>query len=234
MYCKECGKEIAENSRFCCFCGTLQKMPPNNISNSQVVNPHKIQNIQGFFGFQISKQIIGFYLLWFLIQLILLLVNWNASSSANKYFWFFSKGSDLNDYDLSEFILYTVVPLIVLIIINLFRKPKEAKVYYLQSKYDLSYEKDTTPTIIGISLIILSLAITFLTSNSINSYDSVSFMQTRASLSILSLILRVLITIWIVNIARKLNRDTAGWGVFAFFLPSIALIVIGQKRKLKK
>lgn len=39
-------------------------------------------------------------------------------------------------------------------------------------------------------------------------------------------------TIWVVAIAKRQNRETVGWGAFAFFLPLIALIVIGQQRKL--
>ena len=39
-------------------------------------------------------------------------------------------------------------------------------------------------------------------------------------------ILRIIITIYCINRARKLNRNVWGWGIFGFFLPIVALIWI--------
>ncbi len=39
-------------------------------------------------------------------------------------------------------------------------------------------------------------------------------------------ILRIVITIYCVNKARKLNRNVWGWGIFGFLLPIVALIWI--------
>lgn len=39
-------------------------------------------------------------------------------------------------------------------------------------------------------------------------------------------VLRIVITIYCVNKARKLNRNVWGWGIFGFFLPIVALIWI--------
>lgn len=39
-------------------------------------------------------------------------------------------------------------------------------------------------------------------------------------------ILRIVITIYCVNRARKLNRNVWGWGIFGFLLPIVALIWI--------
>lgn len=232
MYCKDCGKPIADDSRFCSHCGALQKLPPTSANSQQIVSRLTVDNFKGIFGINISKQVVGYYLVWFLLHLILLLINWRASSSSNGYFWPFSKHSDLDDYDFSEFILYTVVPLIILVIVNLFKDPKETKAENLQLKYDLTYERDTTPTIVGVFIIIISMVFYFASSN-YNSYDYEKAQQTRAIFSIASLILRIGITVWVVNIAKTLNRDKTGWGFFAFFFPSISLIAIGQKRKLK-
>lgn len=232
MYCKNCGQQIADNSRFCSHCGTLQKLPQNSTYPQQIVSPQTVQKLEGVFGINISKQVVGYYLVWFLLHLILLLVNWKASDYANERFWPFSERSKLEHYDFSEFLLYTLVPLIILVIVNLFRDPKETKAETLQLKYDLTYEKDTTPTIIGVFIIIISMVFYF-ASGSSDSYDNEKAQQTRAILSVVSLIMRIGITVWVVNIAKSLNRDTTGWGFFAFFLPSISLIVIGQKRKLR-
>ncbi|WP_276979157.1 zinc ribbon domain-containing protein [Flavobacterium filum] len=232
MFCKNCGQQIADNSRFCSHCGTLQKLPLNSTNPQQIVSPQTVQKLEGVFGIVISKQVVGYYLVWFLLHLILLLVNWKASDYANERFWPFSERSKLEHYDFSEFLLYTLVPLIILVIVNLFKDPKETRSEALQLKYDLTHEKDTTPTIIGIFIIIISMIYYFASGNS-DSYDAEKAQQTRAILSVVSLILRIGITVWVVNIAKTLNRDTTGWGFFAFFLPSISLIVIGQKRKLK-
>lgn len=232
MYCKNCGQQIADNSRFCSYCGTLQKLPQSSANTQQIVSPQTVQKLEGVFGINISKQVVGYYLVWFLLHLILLLVNWKASDYANERFWPFSERSELEHYDFSEFLLYTLVPLIILVIVNLFKDPKETKAEKLQLKYDLTYEKDTTPTIIGVFIVIISMVFYF-ASGSNDSYDIEKAQQTRAILSVVSLIMRIGITVWVVNIAKSLNRDTTGWGFFAFFLPSISLIVIGQKRKLK-
>lgn len=45
---------------------------------------------------------------------------------------------------------------------------------------------------------------------------------------------RIFVTIWIVKIAKRQNRNTTGWGVFAFLIPNLALIIIGLLRKLIK
>jgi len=46
-------------------------------------------------------------------------------------------------------------------------------------------------------------------------------------------ITKFIIAIWCTNLARKLNRKGRGWGVFGFFLPVLALLTIGFKKKIK-
>lgn len=48
-----------------------------------------------------------------------------------------------------------------------------------------------------------------------------------------SLILRAAATLWIANIAKELNRNHIQWMAIAFFVPGIALTIIGQKKKIK-
>ncbi len=44
--------------------------------------------------------------------------------------------------------------------------------------------------------------------------------------------MKIGISYWCSNIARDLNRDTGGWGIFGFFFPSIALIIISIQKKI--
>ena len=44
--------------------------------------------------------------------------------------------------------------------------------------------------------------------------------------------MRIIVTSWVANIAKRQNRNKFSWGTFAFFLPSVALIVIGTQKKL--
>jgi predicted MFS family arabinose efflux permease len=160
-----------------------------------------------------------------------LLINWDSSSTANDHFYPFGKRADIEDYDFSEFLLYTIVPLIVLIIINLFKQPTEIRQKALQSKFDLNYEKDLTPTIIGIFLFTISLIVYF---TNINNDVKGNTQLTDAVISIISFVMRIAITIWVYAISNKLNRNTTAWSIFAFILPSVALITIGLQRKLKR
>ena len=233
MFCKNCGTQIDNNSKFCNHCGAslIKAVAPTN--NEQIVSPQTVKKLETVFGVNLSKPAIGGFLVWVLIHLILLLTNWKGSDSANEYFWPFSKRAELEDYDFTEFLLYTVVPLIVLVIINLFKEPQQKKQLALEQKYDLSFEKDTTPTMVGLFILLISLVLYFISgSGDRQEYEKAA--QTRAILSVISLFLRIGITVWVVNIAKKLNRDTVGWGFLTFFFPSIALIIIGQKRKLKQ
>ncbi|MAL59711.1 MAG: hypothetical protein CMC14_06665 [Flavobacteriaceae bacterium] len=111
--------------------------------------------------------------------------------------------------------------------INQVPRPKSS------NTYDLTYKKETDATFFGILLIVLPIingitkTITF---EKIESY----YLGT-AIIAIILFVLRVLVTVWVVNIANRQNRNTTVWGWFAFLLPSIALIIIGllKKQKLK-
>jgi hypothetical protein len=227
MYCKHCGQQIDENSKYCSYCGILQKAQIESPFLQFNVNQSTMQKPETVFSVRVSKKIIGFYLIWFLFHFILLLTNWKTSD-ANEHFYPFSKYGDIRDYDLTEFLFYTLIPLIALVIFNLFKKPRGNKIERMHLKYDMSFRKNTSVMIIGILLLLCSLV--FLLSSSIRN----SIIDSREELSAVLLIFRIAITFWAIDIAEKLNRSKIGWGIFAFFLPSISLIFLGQKRKLKK
>ncbi len=98
------------------------------------------------------------------------------------------------------------------------------------SKYDLTYQKDHDAIIVGAILLLMSLI--FAVIGPFKFEDRESYGQFKAITVIASLIFRVLGTVWVVNIANRQNREIFGWGVFAFLLPSIALIIIATRKKL--
>ena len=230
MYCKSCGKLIDDNSKFCRYCGAKQEIiVEQKNQNSQILNEKTIIKLESFFGITISKKTIALYLIWFLINLIIWLINFRYSAD-KEYFWPFSKRSEIEDYDITEFIVYTIIPLIIVFIVNLLRTHSNIKTIKKTETFDLSYEPDYLPTIIGSVVGIVTFVIAL--AGGINTSGSEN--ETRAFLSLISLLFRILATVWSVNLARKLNRNKVGWGWGAFFFPTIALIIIGTKRKLKK
>ena len=44
-------------------------------------------------------------------------------------------------------------------------------------------------------------------------------------------ILNIIGTVWVYNIAKRLNRNALSWSIFAFFVLPIVLIIIGFLRK---
>lgn len=107
---------------------------------------------------------------------------------------------------------------------------QETNKIYTEPKYDPTYLKETDATTIGVIILIASLLLIIFQPFKFADIDT--YNQFRAISSIGALILRILITVWVVNIAKRQNRETFGWGLLAFFLPSIALIIIGQQKKI--
>jgi tetratricopeptide (TPR) repeat protein len=99
------------------------------------------------------------------------------------------------------------------------------------TKYDLTYDKEIEATYLGVVLFAVPIIINF--SGVITFATEESFNQAKVILSISSLLIRIAITYYVGNIASRQNRNSTGWSWFAFFLPSIALIVIGLLQKLR-
>lgn len=106
---------------------------------------------------------------------------------------------------------------------------KEEKIYK-QSKYDTDYEKDTDSIFLGALILLISIGIAFVGNSQFDNSDSLN--QFRSFTYIGSLIIRILAVVLVTKVANRQNRETFGWGVFAFFLPSLALIIIGLQKKI--
>lgn len=81
----------------------------------------------------------------------------------------------------------------------------------------------------GIILLLISLAIAITQPFEFKSYESAQ--QANLFLMVGSLLVRILAVLYCLNLAKGQNRDTFGWGVFGFILPSIALIILGNTNK---
>jgi hypothetical protein len=92
-------------------------------------------------------------------------------------------------------------------------------------KYDYNYKKDSAPIVVGTIVILISIILAASRAK-INEEDYRNYLA-------FACVLRIVFTIWSVQIAKNLNRDPVGWGIFAFVLPGIALFVIGLQKKIR-
>jgi len=96
--------------------------------------------------------------------------------------------------------------------------------------YDLSYSRETDATGAGVLLIILIFSVRYIFANI--TINELSIQQANVFMIVGSILLRIMVTNWVIKIASRQNRNITSWGWFAFFLPSISLIIIGQLKKL--
>ncbi|NMC59328.1 MAG: zinc-ribbon domain-containing protein [Candidatus Methanofastidiosa archaeon] len=153
MFCKECGKEIDNDSKFCSFCGAKQAF---------------------FQGYE---------------------RNLNSNTKPDT-----ATHEEVNPRKQEEF------------------EPE---------KYDRNYKRDIPASIMG--LLVLLVASTILAIQRIAQDENLGII-----LAVILVIWWVISLFWVIDIARKQNRSTIGWGIFAFCFPFAAIIIIGFLKKLNK
>lgn len=115
MYCKHCGKQIADNSIFCQYCGSKQDdaatlnqelNPTQESSNKKVI---EIPTIKTNFSDKTKWWIIG-SAIWIVLNLYWLFAGDKYSSASEHFMPFYIDGLDNNGsyYDISEFIVYVI------------------------------------------------------------------------------------------------------------------------------
>lgn len=130
MYCIECGAQIPDNSKFCSHCGHKQTEGEPSLKEKlaeviiekeitrQVVEAHKSS-----IDYQFLKKAMGWYLAWVLLHLGLLLIGsegiFDGSNMGSDDFWPFNYKSRVRDYDITEFLVYTIFPIVILFIISM-------------------------------------------------------------------------------------------------------------------
>jgi hypothetical protein len=102
-------------------------------------------------------------------------------------------------------------------------------------KYDPNYKKETNAVTAGIILLILP-ALFYLFVPYEKKEISIGNMSILAKIALVlvDFLLRALVTGWVKTIAIKQNRDKSIWGLFAFFFPSVVLIIIGLTSKIDR
>lgn len=130
MYCIECGAQIPDNSKFCSLCGHKQNEEEPSLKEKiadviiekeitrQIVEAHKSS-----IDYQFLKKAMGWYLAWVLLHLAFLLIGADSilSDSYNDEFVPFSEHSDMSEYDIREFLVYTIFPFAILVIWSMVR-----------------------------------------------------------------------------------------------------------------
>jgi hypothetical protein len=135
MYCIECGAQIPDNSKFCPHCGKKQVEGEASLKEKiaeviiekeitrQVIEAHKAS-----IDYEFLKKSMGWYLAWVLLHLGLLLIaarTFLPNGISNSDFYPFSDNSRANDYDIREFLVYTIFPLAILVIWSMVRTQEQ-------------------------------------------------------------------------------------------------------------
>jgi len=97
-----------------------------------------------------------------------------------------------------------------------------------------TYKRPTNAFFVGFILLIIALIQKYIKTQEIFSldYDDI-FIVTNVILKIISLTIRIIAAFWVTQIAKRQNRNILGWGIFAFFVPPIALMWLGLSRRIE-
>lgn len=101
--------------------------------------------------------------------------------------------------------------------------------YKPMRRYDPSYSNESDATALGLVLLIIPFIFIITGRNRFDNQESYAIFKIISF--VYSLLIRIIAVIWVTTIARRQNRNTTSWGIFAFLLPSISLIIIGQTKK---
>lgn len=128
MYCKHCGKEIADDSKFCQHCG-------KSLATAELALTDKENYSRGGIMQYVvkNKQTFLVYAIWLVLNIILYILGQSPEyyiKNQHDYFYPFT----LNDYttlfyvgyyDITEFIVYVIlIPLLLYFYINVLNKPR--------------------------------------------------------------------------------------------------------------
>ncbi len=133
MYCIECGKQIPNNSKFCSHCGhpqnegksSVKEKIADKITENEIVR-QAIDEQKQSGAYQFLRKAMGWYLAWILIHLGILLIFADSILPDKRNSCFFPDCT-AEDYDIREFLVYTIFPLAILIIWSMVNQPNSDK-----------------------------------------------------------------------------------------------------------
>lgn len=139
MYCIECGAQIPDNSKFCSHCGkpqneaepSMKEKVAEKIIENEIVR-QVVDEQRKSLDYQFLRKAMGWYLAWVVLHLGLLLIGsdgiFDGGNMGAKKFWPLGKYSDFDEvdyYDITEFLVYTIFPLAILIIWSMVRSQNQ-------------------------------------------------------------------------------------------------------------
>lgn len=139
MYCIECGAQIPDNSKFCSHCGkpqneaepSMKEKVAEKIIENEIVR-QVVDEQRKSLDYQLLRKAMGWYLAWVVLHLGLLLIGsdgiFDGSNMGSREFWPLGKYADfddVDDYDITEFLVYTIFPLAILIIWSMVRSQNQ-------------------------------------------------------------------------------------------------------------
>lgn len=136
MYCKHCGKEIADDSKFCQHCGGKQ------LESEVKDNEAPFGRIVSKLFPNINNKYFYIYVVWVVLNLIFLC--YGRSNALVKFFPFTHFDGwenrdtpyfNLDYYDSTEFITYVIlIPLLVLYYFKYWHEPLKRKINEMRTK----------------------------------------------------------------------------------------------------
>lgn len=138
MYCIECGAQIPDNSKFCSHCGkpqneaepTVKEKVAEKIIENEIVR-QAVEHHKKSLDYQFLRKAMGWYLAWGVLHLGLLLIGsggiFDSGNMGAKRFWPLGSYADFDEidyYDITEFLVYSIFPFAILIIWSMVRTQK--------------------------------------------------------------------------------------------------------------
>lgn len=95
----------------------------------------------------------------------------------------------------------------------------------LSLPFDPNFKTERDAASIGVGLMLLSLVVYIIVVHAVNDNNVIP------AVNAIFVLARIPLSIYIVQITKRLNRNPFVWGIFGFFLPTFTLIIIGLLKK---
>lgn len=133
MYCKNCGKEIADDSRFCQYCGTAQQQVQETVPVVGKAEDKSVAKATSAIANLSTKAKIGIgiYVIWFLVNFLCIFLDYIPISYASEDFYPFYdefRYCHIESYDFTEFFVYVVIAPVTIFV--LYKAKQYVKRYF--------------------------------------------------------------------------------------------------------